>query len=451
MAAIARWHSQDSSKQGGFLYAWLLLVLVFEYTRPGVWWAPLQAIPLNAMIPLALFVVQFFVKGVRPWGEIFRDPQTKWLLVFIIAIPLSILWADNRQRSVNTFNNALGYFFLFLMIVRIVTTEKRVLGMFVTLILCHLYLVMMNPQIITDASIRHYVKGAPFMGDGNDYSLSICLLVPAAIHMALISKSKFKQGLWWLAFMLLILAIVGTQSRGASLGIIAVFGYMWLRSSRKALSMVAIGFVALIALMFAPSVYFDRMSTITAYQDESSAQSRIEAWKAATRMALKNPVGVGAGNFPNNFPIYRGPNAPVRWMTAHSMYFLMLGEFGFPGLVLLLVLMLGNIRLHARMRRALELKGETPESTHQIRTLFMLSACFIGFIVSAAFLSVLYYPHIFVLIGIAVAYRGVVINQSGISLAPEKKMARGRKPAAPAAAAQRSAWSTQVSRGSALT
>jgi len=423
-----RFRHQDPDRQTHYLYVWLLIALVFEYTRPYVFIPPLAAIPLVSIIPLSLFVVTFFAKGVRPWSEIMRDPFAKWVCVYTFFIMSSAAWADNQTRTLNTFITVLGYFFLFLMMVRIVTTEKRVIGVFATLCVCHVILVFLNTQIIFDPSIRHYIKGAPFMGDGNDFSLSVCLLMPAVAYLALAARSTFKRVLWWLAFLLLMLAIVGTQSRGAVVGIAAVFGYMWLSSARKGLALVALGFAAAVALAFAPSAFFDRMSTIATYQEESSAQSRIEAWKAATNMALHNPLGVGSGNFPNNFPKYRGPNAPTRWMTAHSMYFLILGELGLLGALLLIYLVWGNVRLQSRLRKALLKKqDEFPDALRHARTLYMMNATFVGFGVAGAFLSVAYYPHLFVLNALALSFRAIVSAQAGIPLQEPKKARYGRR------------------------
>src|SRR5690606_24820523 len=105
---------------------------------------------------------------------------------------------------------------------------------------------------------------------------------------------------------------------------------------------------------YAPPVYFERLSTITHYQNEGSAMGRITAWKAGTRMALDNPVtGVGAGHFAVSFGTrYRPPEAEgMPWLTAHSSYFLVLGELGLPGIIAFLILTWGNIRANGKMRR----------------------------------------------------------------------------------------------------
>jgi probable O-glycosylation ligase (exosortase A-associated) len=222
-----------------------------------------------------------------------------------------------------------------------------------------------------------------------------------------------KKILYWGLMGLLLLAIIASQSRGASLGMAAVFGYMWWRSPRKAVGVVVILLAAFAVLLYAPDVYFERMGTLSAPSQDSSAEGRLHAWRAGTKMALHNALGVGAGNFPNNFPKYRAPDAPARWMTAHSMYFLILGELGILGLLLLIKLVFGNFRSNVRLRRRLE-QVDPKKFVADIRSLDMFNAGILGFAVAGAFLSVTYYPHIFVLGGLAIALRRLVAEEAGL-------------------------------------
>jgi putative inorganic carbon (HCO3(-)) transporter len=219
--------------------------------------------------------------------------------------------------------------------------------------------------------------------------------------------------LFWVLLGVLVLAIIGTQSRGATLGMGAVFGYMWWRSPRKAAGVIVIILAAFAVLLYAPDVYFERMGTLSAPSEDSSAEGRLHAWRAGTKMALNNVLGVGAGNFPNNFPKYRSADAPTRWMTAHSMYFLILGELGFLGLLLLLKLVFGNFRSNVRLRKRL-LQQDPKRFAIDARSLDMFNAGIVGLAVAGAFLSVTYYPHIFVLGGLAIALRRVIAEEAGL-------------------------------------
>ncbi|MEL0587534.1 MAG: O-antigen ligase family protein [Candidatus Thiodiazotropha sp. (ex. Lucinoma kazani)] len=146
------------------------------------------------------------------------------------------------------------------------------------------------------------------------------------------------RSIYIISLIILILAIVGTQSRGASLALMGTFGYLWWMGRQKVMGLLLIGGVLLAVISFAPPVYFERMNTISNYENEGSAMGRIVAWKTAIRMVSAYPVtGVGAGHFTVKLgtefrpPEFGDENFP--WLTAHSSYFLILGELGIPGIV----------------------------------------------------------------------------------------------------------------------
>jgi O-antigen ligase len=95
----------------------------------------------------------------------------------------------------------------------------------------------------------------------------------------------------------------------------------------------------------------ERTSTITAGQEErdSSAQSRIEIWNGGVKMLLNNPVfGVGPGNFYQNIGKYQ-PLHPGR--DAHNTFIRCAGELGFPGLIILLLILLNAARILLKLKQ----------------------------------------------------------------------------------------------------
>jgi len=75
--------------------------------------------------------------------------------------------------------------FYLLDIVRVVTSKERLRGVFATLVFAHLFLLVMNPDLILKPDVRSYVEGAPFLGDGNDFALSLCILLAMTVELAL--------------------------------------------------------------------------------------------------------------------------------------------------------------------------------------------------------------------------------------------------------------------------
>jgi hypothetical protein len=390
----------------GFLYGWLLLVLFIEYARPASVFTFLDFPFFYSIPPLSLLVVTLFAPGLRSMQEIFADKITKWVFILLGLVFVSVLLAPMKEIAWNIATMVLGRVFLFVMICRLMTSESRIRGVIVTLFLAHAFLLSMNMDVLLNPETRNYIDGATFLGDGNDFSLSLCLLLPCMVEIALASRKTFVKVIAWAGVTTMVLAVVATQSRGGTLGLIAVFGYLWWRSPKKLVTMIAIGMIGIAVLAFAPPEYYTRMATMQDTASDGSAQGRINAWKGAIGMGAKNPLGIGAGHF------------GARWgLTAHSTYMLAFAELGPLGLTCVLMLVFGNLRANARLRakllqKALADKGQAlREST---RMLDLMNAGMVGFAVAGAFLSATYYPHVYVLSGLLISARILAARRAGL-------------------------------------
>jgi putative inorganic carbon (hco3(-)) transporter len=417
-------HSAERAERDSRIYYyWLLLALFLEYARPASYWSVLHIPFLYSAIPILLLFASFFAHGLRPMRTVFADPMAKWIVIFVSLIAFCFVHAEVTLYVFNTFKAVLGYAILFILISRIVTTEARLRGVFVTLLLAHLFLLTMNPNVILNPETRNYIVGATFLGDGNDFALSLCVMIPLVVLVALHAKGVWPKALSWVGVVILLFAIVASQSRGATLGLGAVLIFLWLTSPRKGLTLLGLGFVVCVVLLYAPPEYYQRLHTIADYKSEGSAMGRVMAWKAGTRMALDNPVlGIGAGQFAVNFGTKYRPKevfGNIPWVTAHSSYFLVLAELGFFGLFVFLTLVVGGFRFNQKVRSAvLARAGPDPDKTvvQTARILYLSSASMVGFAVAGAFLSAAYYPHIFVLTGLLISARDIAMTKAGIDV-----------------------------------
>ena len=413
----------DSERSSRIYYYWLLLAMFLEYARPASYFGFLRVPFLYSAIPLSLFVATCFAPGMRPLREIFADPQAKWIPIFVALIGFSFAVGDVSLYVYNIFNMVVGYALMFVMIARIVTTEARFRGVIAALLLAHMFLLAMNPDVVLNPNERNYIIGATFLGDGNDFSMSLCILIPAGISMALGASTRWGRWFAWGAVGVGLLAVIASQSRGAALGLGGVLIYLWLISPRKMMVLAGVAAVGLVVLIYAPPVYFQRMGTITNYETEGSAMGRITAWKAGARMALDHPLtGVGAGHYAVSFGTkYRPPEAEgMPWLTAHSSYFLVLGELGLPGIITFLILTWGNIRANGKVRRFIRQRVGPDIDPARLafanRALVLSSGAALGFAVAGAFLSAAYYPHVFVLTGLLIAIRSMVAKSFGVTV-----------------------------------
>ncbi|MBK6674409.1 MAG: O-antigen ligase family protein [Proteobacteria bacterium] len=221
------------------------------------------------------------------------------MVFFVLA---SMSWATVTTYAYNVFTLIFGYLILFFLIARIITTRKRLRGLFLTLIVSHIFLIIYNPLVVTDPYVRHYITGATFLGDGNDFSLSLVILLPFSLELVMGAQKKSHKILYIVLLAILILAIIGTQSRGASLGMGTAFAYLWWRSPRKGPALVALAIALFGVLLYAPDVYFSRMKTLSNPEQESSAEARLRAWKAGARMAQDHTWALVQATFPTTFP-----------------------------------------------------------------------------------------------------------------------------------------------------
>lgn len=135
-------------------------------------------------------------------------------------------------------------------------------------------------------------------------------------------------------------AIVLTRSRGAFLGVAAGCLAAIVMAPKKHRLVIVLGL-----LLAATGIYYlmdagsiQRVDTISAdaSQLDESARSRLEIWRGGIAMLMKNPLGVGPGNFYQKIGIY-APNHPDR--DAHNTLIRCAGELGFAGITLLLMLL----------------------------------------------------------------------------------------------------------------
>jgi len=163
-----------------------------------------------------------------------------------------------------------------------------------------------------------------------------------------------------------LLMPVGTQARTGLLciGLLAV---LMLRDvKRRILYVAAAGFLAVASVPFLPASFTERMGTISTYQSDASASTRIEVWKWTWEYVKTHPMGGGFEAYRQNEIKYdkveivgEGTSRTVvrtpeidKSRAYHSAFFEMLGEQGWPGFILWLMIHLGGIfRMEVLRRR----------------------------------------------------------------------------------------------------
>jgi probable O-glycosylation ligase (exosortase A-associated) len=243
-----------------------------------------------------------------------------------------------------------------------------------------------------------------YLRDENDVALAMVMGVPFLYYLAQApGLKKFFKTVLLTGFVLTIIAVILTASRGGALALIGVIGLM-IMYSNKPVRNASIAFAVVIAfggalLAFLPEGYVDDMSNISNPED-STRKERLVSWSIAWQMFKGNPMfGVGAGNFPWTNHLYAElspmwePNMKLLGgRAAHSLYFTLIPELGLIGIVLFVVIMVAAFKFLKKIKK---MSKELNDShTSQWFTLMQKSMfiSLVGYLVGATFISVLYYP-----------------------------------------------------------
>jgi putative inorganic carbon (hco3(-)) transporter len=182
------------------------------------------------------------------------------------------------------------------------------------------------------------------LSDNNDLGLGLVLILPLLFyHWHLATNRHLRRGLLIMGFLVTV-GVFLTYSRGALVGICAMGVVFWLRSRAKLATGLLILLVAGSVYSFAPSEWFQRMGTIQTYEQDESAESRINLWRISLRIVELHPV-IGGGFRVTYWPtitnnMLRGTDLPrlTKPRTPHSIYFEPLSEHGWIGLALFLMI-----------------------------------------------------------------------------------------------------------------
>ncbi|MEO8976173.1 MAG: putative O-glycosylation ligase, exosortase A system-associated [Casimicrobiaceae bacterium] len=282
--------------------------------------------------------------------------------------------------------------------------------------------------IATGGQFRVWGPSGSFIEGNNEVALALIMAIPLMRYLQIVTDKKWVRVTLGIAIVLTALAALGSQSRGALLAILAMAALMWIRSEHKLVSGVVIIVLATGLVAFMPGNWDQRMQTIDATNLDSSAEGRINAWKMAWNLAKDRPIGGGFEVItPELFARY-APN-PEDIHAAHSIYFQILGEHGFPGLFLF-VLLWWLVWRRAGLMRVQGLRDPIDVWARSLGSMIQVSL--IGYLVGGAFLSLAYFdvPYDLLLL-VVVAQMVLTERKSAVTLSVGSGPERTSGPSVP--------------------
>jgi probable O-glycosylation ligase (exosortase A-associated) len=456
-----------------FFMAFISLVLLLGLRRPYLWvllyvyidiLAPQRiGYSLVASLPVSLIA---FGAAFGGWLLLDRKEGTRFtlrqflMLVLLVYCGWTLQWAEFQEPASTKWDWVWKALLFAIFLPLTITTRARIEALALTLVLSVATIVIATGMKTVlggggYGSLNFFVDDNSGIYESSTLATVAIALIPVIAwftRYGTIFRPHWSVTLFAAALIFSCLLIpVGTEAR-TGLVCIAMLGLLLLRYTRRRfLFLAGAGVLGLAALPFLPQSYYDRMATIGQPGGDESASTRMAVWQWTIDYASEHPFGGGfdsyrANSFTYTMPVRKesGNTVSVEYQEVtdearafHSAIFELLGEQGYPGLAIWLLLHgLGVWQMERTYRRW---KGAADEAEAWISPFAAaLQIASLIYLVGALFQGIAYQPVMLMIVGLQIGLYSYVTRldsakaemAGNAALSPSEKRRRERLGAA---------------------
>lgn len=267
------------------------------------------------------------------------------ILFFILWMGLTTISAFNQDFAVEQYIKILKIHFSIFLTLMLFKSKERIHQLLWVIVFSIGFFGIKGGLFTIAKGGSYHVFGPPesVIEDNNSLAVALLMIMPLMVYLKNTLSKKWQQQIMLFCLISIGCSVLGSQSRGAFLAISAVGYYFWLHSKSKMKSALIIMIFVGIAYAILPESWYQRMNTINTYQQDESANGRLNAWEMAFNVANRNILGGGLDLWsPSTYLKYLPGYDPITMpsFVAHSIYFSVLGEHGWFGLLLFLTILI---------------------------------------------------------------------------------------------------------------
>jgi probable O-glycosylation ligase (exosortase A-associated) len=382
------------------LWGWAGMASIVSYMYGYM--ASFQFVQLFAIIAIGQLLLRK-----DPENKPFKFTRTAWLLIlFGLQMTLSATFAyEGHPRRWELAADLLKTILFCLLMPMLVTSRFRIHVLVLVIAISTGFHGLVDGMKFIASAGGHLARGIVKFGDNNHYAMVLVMVIPLLIYCYRYASNQIVRFGFITLTPIVVLAVVATQSRGGLVCLVIVGLRFVLKSRRKVAGLIGVTLCAVIVLQLAPERWTARMDTIADASDDSSLMGRLGAWRVSSAIALSNPLFGGGPHAVEmgyvwdkfksepsllDFLTNADMNGlPGRGRAAHSIYFETMGDLGFVGFTLFLLL-LGNAFLTAReIVRTCDTVGAPLDWAHDLAQ--VLSSSILAYSIGGALLSAAYF------------------------------------------------------------
>lgn len=366
---------------GILLWSWLSYMNPHRQT-----WGFAYDMPFAQIVAITLLLAMLVRGG--PFKLPFKPVLFVWigLLVWMAVSTFFALFPAEAQAQLIKVYKIQIVTFLTMMLI----TDQRKINLLIGVIVSSLAYYSVKGGVftlLTGGAHRVYGPSGTYIEENNGLAIAILMMVPLMFYLRSLLKKVWARNAMTGAMVLSLVSVVGSQSRGALIAISTLAIFFWLKSKQKMLSAIFMLLLALGLVAFMPQSWHERMGTISSYEEDGSAMGRINAWRYSINVASDRITGAGFESWTLSTFSRWAPN-PQDVHAAHSIYFGMLADHGWIGLILYVAVLTMTWRSLSRVERNTRDASEFEQHNLLAR---MLKVSLVAYFSGGAFLSLTYF------------------------------------------------------------
>jgi probable O-glycosylation ligase (exosortase A-associated) len=395
-------------------YLGILVYLVLEYARIPAMFPQLQALQIGKIVVVVTGVIWLLRSALTRRLKFVSDPLNWVMAIWAFMVICSSFFAMNSELANQGVIDFLKWVIIYFLIINLVDNLPKWQWFM-------WFLLFLNFKL-SQFQIRQFMAGyemasspdrfvtegvgagsTGFFGNAGDFGVAMCVVAPLAFYLVTAVKSRALKAGGMVFFAAFVFSILRCGSRGAALALSVMALFFWLRTSKKLLSGLVILLFVIGFWASAPEAWKERFVSAADYQEDITASQRLRLWQAGLKMSMHSPLlGVGINNFGTDYASrYHAPDeAGIPW-APHNIFVQALSELGVLGFLSLVAAMVLVFRRNQETRRLyLQNNARSDWITGFARA---LDLSLIGYIISGFFLTVLYYPHLYIIMTLALS------------------------------------------------
>jgi O-antigen ligase len=408
--------------KGESLAFWMICGYLFvEYVRPQSIYPAIDFLPWASVFLLGSALAWMADRKER-WV---RDPVNKWLLMYWGLLVLSSANAYRPELSWPHLRDFYIWVIVYFCIVNIVTTPRRYIIFLLIFLLASFKISLFTAKVWVMRGFAYTswgLMGPPgFFQNSGELAIQMLMFSPVALELARFCRPWLTPLKFYLLLLMPItgaMTVMGASSRGGQLGLVYQVYNSLLKGNISFKTIVLVVSIGAAGFYLLPDEQKNRFS---AAGDDRTSQQRLLYWEHGLTMIKEHPfLGIGYFNFPTYYENFHRKD--MLYDTAqlpHNIFIQVGTDAGVTGLFIFAMIIYRCFKSTKEVRRLTEGDANTKFYWRLARG---QETALWGFLIAGQFVTVTYYPFLWINLAFSVSLRNIVTRELAGKL-PEQQTA----------------------------